>query len=94
LIVGRNIEVIDMAYELFKELIKEEMQLSDTEQVSKLDVVENALGKLALLDDELYNKQIKGYKEKKEKLFKELNEINIKIGKLVDEYYKALIEGL
>jgi len=83
-----------MSYELFKELIKEELEIDNPEQVSKLELVENALGKLALLDDEQYNKQIKSYKEKKEKLFKKLNEVNNEIGTLVDTYYKALLEGL
>lgn len=83
-----------MSHNLFKELIKEEMKLTDLNQVSKLDVVENALGKLALLDDEKFNTQIKEYRDKKEKLFKQMNEINMEITGLVDSYFKALVDGL
>ena len=83
-----------MSHKIFKELIKEEIKLADLNKVSQQDVVENALGKLALLDDEKYNKQIVEYRDKKEKIYTKMNEINKEFVSLVDGYYKALIDGL
>ena len=83
-----------MSHKIFKELIKEEIKLADLNKVSQQDVVENALGKLALLDDEKFNKQIVEYRDKKEKIYTKMNEINKEFVSLVDGYYKALIDGL
>lgn len=83
-----------MSHKIFKDLIKEEIKLTDLNKVSQQDVVENALGKLALLDDEKFNKQIVEYREKKEKIYTKINEVNQEFVNLVDGYYKALLEGL
>lgn len=77
-----------------KILLKDELQYNDFSKVSKMSVVEDALGKLATVGNKVYNEQILNYREEKNKLMNDLQDVNSKIESLVDKYYDALMKHL
>jgi len=83
-----------MSHELFLKIIKEEIEVGTSQNVSKLELVENALRQLAILDNDKFNEQIELYRSKKDEIIKEQLGLNDKFNKLVDKYYDALLKGL
>ena len=83
-----------MVYELFKELIKEEIQAGLSQQVHKIELVENALHQLAIVDDTDFNNLISKYRDRKQEIIKKQIELSEELNKLVETYYDALIKGL
>lgn len=92
--------VINMTHELYIKLIKEDMenatktQLFHTGQVTKEQLVEIALEKLATIDNPEINKIINMYREQKEEYIKQANEVNEKIYKLIEQVYDSIIKDL
>ena len=84
-----------MVFDLYRQLIKEELEYNQSvNQMPRGDALEIAFKQLSILDNGVINGQIKTYRDKKEALVKEYNEINEKLNKLVDEYYTELIKKL
>ena len=83
-----------MTHELFMKLIKEDIQAGTNQQVSKIELVENALHQLAIVDKKEFNDLIEKYRSRKEEIIKKQLELNDELNKMVDKYYNALIEGL
>ena len=84
-----------MVFDLYRQLIKEELEYNQSvNQMPRGDALEIAFKQLSILDNGVINGQIKNYRDKKEALVKEYNEINEKLNKLVDEYYTELIKKL
>ena len=84
-----------MVFDLYRQLIKEELEYNQSvNQMPRGDALEIAFKQLSILDNGVINGQIKNYRDKKEALVKEYNEINEKLNKLVDEYYTELMKKL
>jgi len=86
--------VKNMPYELLRKLIKEEITIGEAEKIPRVELIENALGKLAYIDNPTYNTQIEKYRETKEKLLNQMDTINREMNKIIDEYYNALLKDL
>lgn len=83
-----------MSHELFLKIVKEEIEAGAGQNVSKIELVENALHQLAILDLKVFNDQIEKYRSRKEDIIKKQLGVNDEFNKLIDEYYDALLKGL
>jgi len=84
-----------MSHELYIKMIKEDMEnMSNSGQVTKDQVIEIALEKLAMIDNKEINEAIIEYRKQKNEIIKQTKELNEKIVKLVDECYDSIIKDL
>lgn len=82
-------------YELYRKLIKEELEYNETiNQMPKGDALEYAFKQLSIIDNATINTQIEKYRSEKEELVKQYNEINEKINNLINKYYDELTKAL
>lgn len=82
-------------YELFRKLIKEEMEFNEKiNQMTKGDILEVAFKQLSVIDSGSINTQIEKYREEKEVLLKEYDDVTKKLSDLVNKYYDELIKSL
>ena len=84
-----------MTYELYRKMIKEEMEYNETSgQMPKGDILEYAFKQLSVIDTDVVNIQIENYRKRKAELIKQYAEVNEQINKLVEQYYSELMKTL
>jgi len=84
-----------MTHELYKKMIKEDMEnMTQTGQIPKDQIVEIALEKLSVIDNTIINDAIEKYRGSKKELMDKADELNKQIVKLVDDYYTQILKDL